>query len=179
VLPALFLDVDGVLSARKSPWEGVRRSTVTLPHYNVPWALNISPKLGERLLELPVEIHWLTTWRHEANTVVAPLAGLPGDLPVIEWEFGETDFASIEGKSRAVRAWCAEHPGKPYVWVDDEHCEHPERFEGTVRDLTKEARLLIVGPNETVGLTPAHLGLIEAWALANAVPSGHGSPTPG
>lgn len=171
MLPTLFLDVDGVLSARKSPWAGVRRTTVTLPYYDVLWALNISPQLGERLMALPVEIHWLTTWREHANTVVAPLAGLPGDLPVIEWEYGETDFASIQGKSRAVKAWSREHPGAPYIWVDDEHCTDRNRFEGTVSGHTAGVELgtparLLVGPNDQIGLTPGHLSLIEAWAHA-------------
>ena len=170
--PVLFLDVDGVLNAmRQSPWAGATRTRVTPEDSAFSYQINTSKMLGHRLLELEVDIHWLTTWREEANSLIAPLAGLPKDLPVVDWEWNPSDNGSIDGKQRAVAKWRQENPYHPYIWIDDEH--------DMKYDLTDDR--LIVGPNARYGLVPEDIDLIEQWVLqiTAAVSSGDGSSSQG
>jgi len=53
-------------------------------------------RAGPRLLALPGELVWATTWQGEANEVIAPRLGLPG-LPVVTWPDAEVDadFATL------------------------------------------------------------------------------------
>lgn len=169
--PVLFLDVDGVLNAlRQTPWAKATRTRVHPDGSHFGYQINTSVLLGERLQQLEVDIHWLTTWRDEANTLIAPLAGLPDDLPVVQWGSKIGD-ASIIGKTNAVSQWAEANPGHPYIWVDDEHDE---------RYLTTD-RSLVIGPNPRHGLVPEEIDLIEQWVLdlAAAVPFEDGSPTAG
>jgi hypothetical protein len=54
---------------------------------------------------------------YQANEMIAPVIGLPADLPVIEWpELFGTDPDGLYWKTRHVVAWAA---GRPFVRVDD------------------------------------------------------------
>src|SRR4051812_11032539 len=80
--PILFLDVDGPLI----PFgEGAREP---LTHEGNPLLGRLDPTVGPRLLALPCDPVWATTWRHEANDTIAPLLGLPR-LPVVDWPKGD------------------------------------------------------------------------------------------
>lgn len=79
--------------------------------------VRLHPSHGGRLLALPYELTWATAWMHEANTMIAPHIGLPGDLPVIEWpELFADDPDGLFWKTRPLLDWAA---GRPFAWVDD------------------------------------------------------------
>jgi hypothetical protein len=152
--PVLFLDVDGVLNAFLcSPWADACATEVELD--GSCYQIRTSRLLGEALLDLDADIHWLTTWKHDANELISPLVGFPEDLPVVEWTYGANDWRSLDGKGWAVRQWVAEHPGHPYIWVDDEHLEVEKRT------FTGPDHALHVGPDPRRGLTTADLREIE------------------
>lgn len=157
--PVMFLDVDGVLNAfRKSPWAEVTKTRVYPEGYEHGFLIQTSPLLGQRLLELEADIHWLTTWKDEANVHISPLVGFPDDLPVVEWERRFSEGWSITGKGRAVRTWQEENPDHPFIWIDDEHAS----------GVTDHGHYLIVGPEPGTGLTPEEITTIEDWILSRA-----------
>lgn len=175
--PVMFLDVDGVLNAfRKSPWAETTKTRVYPSGYEHGLLIQTSPLLGQRLLELEVDIHWLTTWREEANVHISPLVGLPQDLPVVQWDRKLGEGWSITGKGQAINQWREENPDHPFIWVDDEHLGDPL---GVIPVVDDRGDHLIVGPHGAEGLLPEHIGQIEDWVLNLAVPSLDGSSTQG
>ncbi|WP_173019339.1 hypothetical protein, partial [Streptomyces alkaliterrae] len=115
----LFLDVDGTLLPHKGiqlpqtldEWD--RRQTPANPHLTA-----VSRDHGHRLLAMPCTLVWATAWMHDANTVIAPLMGLP-DLHVAalpEAPLHDTPD-TLHWKTRPLVDTAAGHP---FVWVDDE-----------------------------------------------------------
>ncbi|MFI6000336.1 hypothetical protein ACIA98_07940 [Streptomyces sp. NPDC051366] len=129
--PLLLLDVDGPLNPFRSRLAGLRgytshrmRPTGWMSHRDPEsrsarrgLRVRLHPSHGGRLLALPYELTWATAWMHEANTMIAPHIGLPGDLPVIEWpELFADDPDGLFWKTRPLLDWAA---GRPFAWVDD------------------------------------------------------------
>lgn len=131
VRPLLLLDVDGPLNPFRSLSAGLRgytshrmRPDVWLS-YRDPDSrkarrgarVRLHPSHGARLQALPFELTWATAWTHQANTMIAPHIGLPGDLPVIDWpELFARDPEGLSWKTRPLVEWAA---GRPFAWVDD------------------------------------------------------------
>ncbi len=129
--PLLLLDVDGPLNPFRSHLSRLRGYTSHRMHPTA-WMsrrspdsrsarrglrVRLHPSHGARLLALPFEPAWATTWMHEANSLIAPRIGLPGDLPVIEWpELFARDPEGLSWKTRPLLDWAA---GRPFAWVDD------------------------------------------------------------
>lgn len=129
--PLLLLDVDGPLNPFGARWWRPR-GYVTRRVHPANWSsrqkpgsrrlrrglrIRLSPAHGERLLALPYELAWATTWMHEANEMIGPVIGLPRDLPVIEFDnLFAADADGLYWKTRRVLEWAA---GRPFVWVDD------------------------------------------------------------
>ncbi|MFK0217786.1 hypothetical protein ACIQWN_06270 [Streptomyces vinaceus] len=129
--PLLLLDVDGPLNPFRSRLAGLRGYTSHRMH-PADWMsrrdpgsrsarrglrVRLHPAHGARLLALPFELTWATAWMHQANTMIAPHIGLPGDLPVIEWpELFADDPDGLFWKTRPLLEWAA---GRPFAWIDD------------------------------------------------------------
>jgi len=124
-LPLLFLDVDGPLL----PFGATREELPDgYPSYDSgrapseveahPLIARINPEHGPRLLALPCELVWATTWMDDANDCIAPWLGLPR-LPVVNWP-DITDDRPRDGlhwKTRSLLDWAA---GRAFAWIDDE-----------------------------------------------------------
>ena len=89
--PLLFLDIDGPLI----PFGATRAQLPDgYPTYETgrgprgatenPLITRVDPALGPRLLALPCDLVWATTWMSDANDCVGPWLGLPR-LPLVEW----------------------------------------------------------------------------------------------
>ncbi|SFE34292.1 hypothetical protein SAMN05216251_102552 [Actinacidiphila alni] len=85
--PLLFLDVDGPLipfgATREEHPDGYPTYVPQEASAN-PLLARVDPALGRKLLALPCDLVWATTWEDEANECIAPLLGLP-QLPVVTW----------------------------------------------------------------------------------------------
>lgn len=172
--PLLLLDVDGPLN----PY-GARflrhRGYVTRRLHPSGWSarqrpgsrrlrrglrVRLHPGHGSRLLALPYELAWATTWMHEANEMIAPVIGLPGDLPVIEFtDLFAKDPEGLYWKTRRVVAWAA---GRPFVWVDDMITDLDVAHVDARHD--GPALLLRIDPRK--GLREPEFAELGAWARA-------------
>ncbi|MER7640727.1 HAD domain-containing protein [Streptomyces sp. NPDC126522] len=170
--PLLLLDVDGPLN----PY-GARflrhRGYVTRRMWPPNWSarqepgsrrlrrglrVRLHPGHGERIRALPYDPAWATTWMHQANEMIAPVVGLPGDLPVIEFTdlFAEAPDG-LYWKTRQIVAWAA---GRPFVWVDDLVTDLDVRHVEAHHD--RPALLLKVDPRR--GLRESDFATLEQWA---------------
>lgn len=121
--PLLFLDVDGPLNPYmalkdKTPPEGY---TMHRAYPNgtdrAGFDLLLNHGHGAKLLDLPYELVWATTWEKHAHEWIGCHIGLP-ELPVIE-------FGPSPARSDSRLHWKTERlieyaEGRPFVWVDDE-----------------------------------------------------------
>ncbi|MFC9247611.1 HAD domain-containing protein [Streptomyces sp. NPDC057136] len=126
--PLLFLDVDGPLipfgASRQEYPDGY--PTYETGHEvgmatSNPLLARINPEHGPRLMALPCDLVWATTWMHDANDSVSPQIGLP-QLPVVIWPEPsnadeQADRDGVHWKTRALVEWAA---GRSFAWVDDE-----------------------------------------------------------
>lgn len=133
--PLLLIDVDGPLN----PWQANpnRRPAGYTTHRlrpegwknprKRPLRVWLKPSHGPELMNLPFDLAWCTTWKHEANQMIGPVLGLP-ELPVIEfdpdWHL-PTRGDGTYFKTHDAVAWAA---GRPFAWVDDEITDHDREY---------------------------------------------------
>lgn len=164
--PWLLLDVDGPLNPYAAPWfreripsEGYRFHALT-PRSGHTYRVALNPEHGRRLRLLArlCDLAWATTWQDDANRLIAPLIGLPGDLPVVPLALPTAPFPAWGWKTEQVAEWVG---ARPFVWLDDE-------ITAQTRDWLETAPRL--GPHldryvpPEVGLTDADFDAVEAFA---------------
>jgi hypothetical protein len=144
--PLLFLDVDGVMLPL-----GIGGRDGYEPARAGPYAVWVSRALREaaRTLVDAFEVHWLTSWNHDANTDVAPLFDLP-QLPVL-------GVQAHHMKLDVVRTFAP--TGRALAWVDDRLEPEAMRW-----GRERRSRTLLLVPDAHVGLTPAEVERLLAFA---------------
>ena len=183
--PFLLLDVDGVLNALPevrtdlSVWDDWQFGSATAD--GARWPIIWSPSVVAALLDWhrqgSVELHWLTTWGHDANNELRLLLGLP-ELPVAG-TYQDAGAPSVQAPTGAAHASVApaapdplsgrwwkydvvarlvqSEPGRPLIWVDDDLY----RFNGAfARWATEQPSVTPVRPDPRCGLSPADLDAI-------------------
>lgn len=165
--PLLLLDVDGPLN----PWQANpnRRPEGYTTHRlrpegwknqrKRPLRVWLKPSHGQALLDLPFELVWCTTWKHEANTMIGPVLGLP-ELPVItfdpDWHL-PTRADGTYFKTHDLVRWAA---GRPFAWVDDEISDFDREY--VTEHHGAPALLHHVSPR--LGLLDDDFKALAAWA---------------
>src|SRR4051794_17405699 len=101
--PLLLLDFDGPLNpyrARKPPTGYERHEIVEGAKI---WSVLLNQQHGVELNALAdvFQLVWATSWEHGANRLLAPLLGLPDDLPVIVWPEGARKSATGQVRPQA------------------------------------------------------------------------------
>ncbi|MEU2390598.1 HAD domain-containing protein [Streptomyces sp. NPDC007369] len=164
VLPSLFLDVDGPLI----PFGAAPRELPCgYPLYGPaddgnPLMARLDPALGPRLLALPCELVWATTWAADANAWVGPRLGLP-ELPVVAWpDPSDEDGPGGAGRGRPhwkVRALLGHADGRPFAWVDDEITDADRAWV----EAHHPGPALLHRVDARFGLTDADFAALDAW----------------
>lgn len=158
---ALIVDVDGVVS----PVHGRSRWGDDLVAGQLFGPVFVSPALCARLdlLDRAPDLSccWLTSWSAAMRARMDPFPGRA--WPVI----AEQDDVPVTGRAwwklTALEAWLDCHPEiGALAWCDDDI--RGGRLPAVRRRLaTRGLASLLLTPRVTVGLTPAHLDVLEAW----------------
>ncbi|MEU5553519.1 HAD domain-containing protein [Micromonospora sp. NPDC047793] len=157
----VFVDIDGVLIPfRARPAAAGRAHSGSAEDgpdcYGNPLLDRLDLDDGRRLLALPGELVWASTWMAEANEVVAPRLGLPA-LPVVDWiDDDEEPPSGVHWKTASVARWAAE---RPFVWLDDEITDADRRWAAAHHP--HPTLLNRVDPH--VGLTDLDLAAVRRW----------------
>ncbi|MFF1392501.1 hypothetical protein ACFVZD_01595 [Streptomyces sp. NPDC058287] len=172
--PLLLLDVDGPLNPyaarlphlrgysahRFHPANWLSRQTPGSRRHRRGLRVVLNSSHGRRLVGLPFELAWATTWMHEANEMIGPAIGLPAALPVIEWpELFARDPDGLYWKTRPLLDWAA---GRPFAWVDDMITDLDSRHVTAHHDAP--ALLLRIHPRH--GLRERDFTTLTRWAEA-------------
>jgi hypothetical protein len=125
-----------------------------------PLVMWLNPDHGRQLTDLAdragLQLAWATTWEHQANTMVAPVLGLP-PLAVVDF-----DPPGEHWKYRAVTRFAGD---RPLAWLDDDFDLYPGPRDAFLeRRQGKSTELVRVDPH--FGMTAAHLDAVERWAAS-------------
>jgi hypothetical protein len=162
--PLLLLDFDGPLNpyqAKTMP-AGYRRLEIVEGAKS--WSVLLNPQHGVELNALAdvFQIVWATSWEHGANRLLAPLLGLPDDLPVIVWPDGARDAAASRRPQSWKTPYVADWVGRrPFVWIDDEVDRHDNAYLSTVAGIGPH---LLHGVEPNRGLVRADFDIVREWA---------------
>ena len=164
----LYLDIDGCVNADALTWGDREAATIRVRYgggfgmleqitYSRAQLAAIETLRGE----FDVEVIILSTWLEDGHIhqLQKKLGALHGArwLPIPPRE-GPTQELPDGWKLAALLADHAEHPG-PFIWVDDD--EVPVHG-GAVAAAVSEP-VLLLAPNSSLGLTPAHLEQARAF----------------
>lgn len=166
----LLLDVDGVLCPFGTEVRGIHpKDREVNPDrypgftYHDQHYVFTSPDNADRikkLIDIGYDMHWCTGWMNAANTVIAPLHGLP-EWPVVPiYEY--SDY--IHWKFFGIKAYVG---NEPYAFVDDDI--FPEGID-YANERTREGIPTLWLPTHChEGLTDAHVRILEEFYRENGL----------
>ena len=180
----MLLDVDGVLNAvgfgpDPRVWRDWQRGRAVAGGRQWPITWSPSVVAAVRGWLSVADVHWLTTWGHDANAglralldlpelpvagtytdVAAPAAGTADDAPAAHAGVAPAARDELSGrwwKFDVVRRVVRAEPGRPLVWIDDDLAGQRD-----IRHwMEREARCLLVAPTMSTGLRPEDLALVS------------------
>lgn len=169
-LPALYLDWDGVVNffgsrtqyRKRSGLSYMRRGSASplpeiraydsfsVPYHRGPFPMNWSAELLRKLAALPVEVVFLSTWRHSFSELLKATQWDLENYRVLDWVDGPRG-SEHSGKVHALVADQLMFP-RPFIWADDEaHAFYTDEHRAKLADTPQ----LLLAPDEKLGLTMA------------------------
>ncbi len=158
--PVWLLDVDGVINAYRAGWYSSPRvvqifSTIDVYDYRI----RFEPRLITAIRDLHesglVEVTWCSTWCAEAAALEEGFG-----LPSLPRAFSTPVPASAPSATGCELKWAAAQrviaSGRRLIWTDDVEVDHH-------RTELPAGQALLISPNASRGLRPAHLRLIRRF----------------
>lgn len=132
-------------------------------------------RVREIILSGTVNFVYLTSWNHQAITLLNPVFGFPDTIPFLGWEGNHTDYGSQYGKRNAIIDFyeTLKKSGStlpPFVWVDDQVTVHhetidsngqPGRWNSLMREHTGEVDSLIIKTDTRWAISRDELTSVE------------------
>jgi hypothetical protein len=150
--PLLFLDVDGVLN----PYGAIRDPARFTAHHLFPGEepVLIDPAHGALIDQLRgmFDVVWATSWKEQANTLLAPLLGIPV-MPVAQMP--EPPFQP----AAKVPVLAAYARGRAAAWIDDLHPVQARTWAAS-----RPAPTLLLTADPATGLTKTIVDQALGWA---------------
>lgn len=179
--PLVLLDVDGVLNALGpgAAWPDWQTGDAVADgrRFRIRW----SPSVVSRVVRWSkvTDVHWLTTWGHDANRSLRHLVDLP-ELPVAgTYDDDQDDWVPPDADSHAeaapagpdeltgqwwkfdvVRRLVRADPERPLVWLDDDLAVASDMVAWTREHATAS---LLVAPDPGSGLVSHDLDAVDAF----------------
>lgn len=162
--PVLYLDWDGVVNffgsrnqyLKKAGFGYLRRGSAMprpadRPSGSMsfgPFPLNWSAELLRKLAALPVDIVFLSTWRHSFSELLKATQWELENYRILDWTDGPRG-SEHAGKVPALLADQLADP-RPFIWADDEaHSFYTEDDRAKLAGIPQ----LLLAPSEALGLT--------------------------
>lgn len=164
ILPFCFLDVDGVLNPFAMAEPPPEAFADFEAHAARGFLLRLSREMGRRLMALPAELCWATTWADTIDRDVAPFCGLPEGLRVAARAPLEEAALATNWKLVQIRR-LVEAERRPFVWVDDDALSWPGPNGEDAGTWAGRLGLphLLVAPDPAIGLTGAAIDQIARF----------------
>lgn len=157
-LPLWFLDIDGVLSINGWGTPAGYEEAVTSDGFRVKWRQDVIDDIRDIHDDGLYRIVWLTTWGSEANTIFAPLVGLP-EFEVASEPYDLGTYGANWWKLEVAQKWRGTYPDSRFVWTDDDL-----KVETYATRWARASNSYVISPLPYVGLTPSDIGNIRAYA---------------
>lgn len=171
--PLLLIDVDGPLNPYRASRRKVDDHDMPVPygvHRLNGFRVYLSPEHGRMLLEVAhttgAELAWATTWMHDANTMIAPLIGLP-ELSVVDFGWQRKLGGFVPTAHWKFDGVLAHAVGRPLAWLDDDFGSFKAERSWFEAQRGRTPTLLHhVDP--AVGITADDLSCVASWLRAPA-----------
>jgi hypothetical protein len=153
--PALFVDIDGVISLWGFPSNARPAGSI----HNVDGVMHfLSSDAAIHLLALRerFDLVWCSGWEEKADEHLPHAMGLPPGLPFLSFE-RNPGRSHAHWKLDAIEAYAG--PRRPLAWIDDAHDAACHAWAAD-----RGAPTLLVATTPAVGLSAAHVDELNAWA---------------
>lgn len=168
--PVIFLDIDGVINSYPAPKHHMIKklgafTNVTVEGYPIWYHPEVIDFFNAVHSGGAADIIWLTTWRAEARTSLAPAVGLE-DFPTITKSIGSFhNWSEDWWKWQGVQDFLQDNDeGRPVIWIDDE-LSRPRKHDFRARYDEDGTNSLFITPQSCPGLTPELLEKVLVFVL--------------
>lgn len=164
--PTLYCDVDGVINIATRKREGLNHRIIyrRLPSIGsrlmpVPLRIRWQENLISSLAELKVNFFWLTTWNHQAVSILEPLTGIKSH-GVLNYKMPLWEAVKQRSKYELLKQHQNVNPS-PFIWIDDVATQHYKE-----EDFQNAPEHLVIRTDKRHGITETHLEQITSFVQA-------------
>lgn len=143
---------------------------------NIRFNVEVINRVRNIILSGKVNFVYLTSWNHQAITLLNPVFNFPSSTPFLRWSGNHTDYGSQYGKRNAIidfyetlkKSGMDSLP--PFIWVDDQvtvghetvnEYGEPGHWNSLLNEQTGATDSLIIKTDTRWGLSRADLASVE------------------